>query len=95
MELSLSDSEELAYGAEFDDMKMIEKIFISEHRWYNLCDIIIQNTATGKFYVTPYMDPSTEEQEGQDRFHSDPVIWEEIESYEETITFTKYRKVVK
>ena len=44
---------------------------VSRHRWYTRRLVVFEDGATLKGFY--YLDPASEEQEGQDRFEADPV----------------------
>lgn len=61
------EAEDILYGGD-----VIATETISEHRWYDR-QLIVFRDGDGPLRGFYYMKPATEEQEGQDRFESDPV----------------------
>lgn len=75
---------------EADDILYSDRVVtrqdVSEHRWYTKKLIVYRdyddpNTLNG-FY---YLDPATEDQEGQDCYETDPVETFAVEGKEKTI----------
>lgn len=63
--ISTDEAEDIIWGEHVADQ------FVSEHRWYNKRLFVFERE--GDLYGFYYLDPATEEQEGQDRFEADPV----------------------
>lgn len=71
---------------EADDIRWNEAIAkqeVSGHRWYTKYLIVYKdNDELRGFY---YLDPATEDQEGQDEYETDPVETFQVEGKEQTI----------
>lgn len=62
---------------------------VDKHRWYTNTRVIFKHE--DQLWEIFYMDPASEMQEGQDRFHEDPVKATLVEAYTKTVT--GYRRV--
>jgi hypothetical protein len=65
MTLSIEDAEDIVYG----DHVAIQDV--SKHRWYTRQLVVFERGGDLRGFY--YLEPATEEQEGQDRFEGDPV----------------------
>jgi hypothetical protein len=86
----LEEEYDLPYGGELSFER------IDKHRWYTICEVVFR-ADDGLTYMVDYMEPATEQQEGQDRWFIDnytneTVLGIRVEPKE--ITTTKWVPVV-
>lgn len=66
----LEEEYDLPYGAVYEDT-------VDKRRWYSVLELVFL-ADDGKHYMVDYMDPATEQQEGQDR-------WDDYKGYVEAV----------
>jgi hypothetical protein len=59
----LEEEYDLPYGAVYEDT-------VDKRRWYSVLELVFL-ADDGKHYMVDYMDPATEQQEGQERWYED------------------------
>lgn len=71
MNLDTETASELAIGYSFEGYHYVARQLESKHRWYERYLIVFD--LEGTLWGFLYDEPATEEQEGMERFDSDPV----------------------
>lgn len=67
----LDTAEAMACGMPEGDYAFVASQEVSKHRWYTKRLVVFRHADALLGFL--YLDPATEEQEGQDRFEADPV----------------------
>lgn len=64
------------YGLPYEDAISFKRA--DKHRWYTVCEVVFQ-ADDGLFYMVDYLEPASENQEGQDRWWNDPMSATQVE----------------